>query len=82
MPPRPGPSAHDGLYGSAPPSAENHDPFNQNQQRYYDNESDQNVEVFRRDTYASDSSNPGDQGYYEQNGGTHESYREYIILNL
>ena len=77
MPPRPGPSAHDGLYPSSSPSADPNDPFNQNNQRYYDNESEHNAEVYRRDTFTSDSSNPGDhERYYDQNGGTYESYRE------
>jgi hypothetical protein len=73
-----GQSAHDGLYPSSSPT-DPHDPFNQNHQRYYDNESEQNIEVYRRDTFTSDSSNPGDQErYYDQNGGTHESYREQL----
>jgi len=83
MPPRPGPSViHDGTYPTTPPPAENQDPFNQNGQRYYDNESEHNVEVYRRDTHTSDSSNPGEQGYYDQNGGNYDSYRKWDAQNL
>lgn len=76
---RTGPIIQDGYPSSSPPSTDNqHDPFSNSngQRRYYDNESD-NVDYGRRDTYASDSSNPGlnDQNFYDQNG-TYDPYRE------
>lgn len=73
MPPRPGPASQEG-YPSSSPSTENHqsDPFAAQPRQYYDNESDYG----RRDTYASDSSNPGmnDNGYYDNNG-VYDPYR-------
>ncbi|KAG6884155.1 1,3-beta-D-glucan synthase [Termitomyces sp. T159_Od127] len=74
---RTGPISQDGYPSSSPPSTDNqHDPFSNSnsQRRYYDNESD-NVDYGRRDTYASDSSNPGlnEQNFYDQNG-TYDPY--------
>ncbi|KAF9463251.1 1,3-beta-glucan synthase [Collybia nuda] len=70
MPARPGPTSQEGYHSSSPPSTDAHnDPFNSQGRRYYDNESD-NADFGRRDTYASDSSNPGlhDPNFYDQNG--------------
>ncbi|KAG6889590.1 1,3-beta-D-glucan synthase [Termitomyces sp. Mi166 len=75
--PRTGPISQDGYpSSSSPPSTDNqHDPFSNSnsQRRYYDNESD-NAD-YRRDTYASDSSNPAlnDQNFYDQTG-TYDPY--------
>ncbi|RDB28250.1 1,3-beta-glucan synthase component FKS1 [Hypsizygus marmoreus] len=73
---RPGPTSQEGYpSSSSPPSADHNDPFaSGNQRRYYDNDSD-NADFGRRDTYASDSSNQGqnDPHFYEQNG-TYDPY--------
>lgn len=77
MPARPGPTSQEGYPSSSPPSTDTHnDPFNSQGRRYYDNESD-NADFGRRDTYASDSSNPGlhDPNFYDQNGN-YDPYRE------
>lgn len=76
MPARPGPTSQDGYPSSSSPSNDAHnDPFNSNQRRYYDNESD-NADFGRRDTYASDSSNPAlnEPHFYEQNA--YDPYRK------
>lgn len=77
MPARPGPTSQEG-YMSSSPSTEAHpnDPFASQGRRYYDNDSD-NADLGRRDTYASDGSNPGynDPNFYDQNG-TYDPYRE------
>lgn len=76
MPARPGPNSQEGYPSSSPSSTDAHptDPFNTAQgppRRYYDNESD-HADFGRRDTFASDSSNP-DPAYYEN--GSYDPYR-------
>lgn len=76
MPARPGPTSQEGYPSSSPSTDTHNDPFNAQGRRYYDNESD-NADYGRRDTYASDSSNPGlhDPNFYDQNGN-YDPYRK------
>ncbi|KAI0072902.1 1,3-beta-glucan synthase [Panus rudis PR-1116 ss-1] len=72
---RPDPRGQDGLYSSSP-SSDPHDPFTNQDPRYYDNESEHN-DYGRRDTYTSDSSNHGlneDDRYYDHHVGAYDPY--------
>ncbi|TFK29456.1 1,3-beta-glucan synthase [Coprinopsis marcescibilis] len=69
---RHGAPSQEGYPSSSPSNDHSNDPFNSTQRRFYDNESD-HVEFGRRDhreTYASDSSNPGVNDY--DNNGQYE----------
>jgi 1,3-beta-glucan synthase len=69
--PRSGPPpSQEGLYPSSASPSLDHDPYSQ-PRRFYDNESENNVEAYvRRDTYASESSNAGfndPERFYDHN---------------
>ena len=77
--------SHEGYISSSPSiDAHSTDPFAPaaQQQRYYDNESD-NAEMGRRDTFASDSSNAAitDPNYDERNAN-YEYYREHPLCTF
>lgn len=83
MPARTGPTGQEGYSSSSPPSDShmNNDPFSPppptQRGAYYDQESDNVDYGGRRDTYASDISNPAlnDPAYYDNNPG-YDPYRE------